>query len=480
MKRVLSTLILLLSIVSASAQKLTIESFSLDASDITASSQQRLDGNGEPCALVKVQLAAPGATFDGNLVGDVAYKVNQYWVYMTSGSKRLQVNHPHYLPLDISFADYGINSVKGKMTYVLTLALPDKIIVERTQDLVIKVTPQDAIILIDGDVVQTTNGQARIIGLPLGNHSFNATKFGYTKQQGEIKLTADAPGKLVIELDRNNAVAAQPANNVITQPQQVTQVQTPVQPVSQNSSFLSSNAQTFTVKGVSFTMIPVEGGTFTMGTTSEQGSDADSDEKPTHSVTLSSYMIGETEVTQALWEAVMGSNPSRFKGTTKPVEQVSWNDCQTFISKLNSLTGKRFRLPTEAEWEYACRGGNKSKGYKYSGSNNIDDVAVYTKNSYDKGSSSPDYGTHAVKTKRPNELGIYDMSGNVWEWCSDWKGSYSSSSQTNPTGAASGARRVLRGGSWYYNARGCRSSGRGDITPGYSDYDLGLRLVLSE
>ncbi|MBQ0022006.1 MAG: hypothetical protein KBT29_02075, partial [Prevotellaceae bacterium] len=144
MKRELSTLILLLSIVSASAQKLTIESFSLDASDITASSQQRLDGNGDACALVKVQIAEPGATFDGNIVGDVAYKVNQYWVYMTSGSKRLQVNHPHYLPLDISFADYGINSVKGKMTYVLTLALPDKIIVERTQDLVIKVTPQDA------------------------------------------------------------------------------------------------------------------------------------------------------------------------------------------------------------------------------------------------------------------------------------------------------------------------------------------------
>ncbi|MBQ0023997.1 MAG: formylglycine-generating enzyme family protein [Prevotellaceae bacterium] len=219
-------------------------------------------------------------------------------------------------------------------------------------------------------------------------------------------------------------------------------------------------------------MIPVEGGTFTMGATAEQGSDAYDDEKPAHSVTLRSYMIGETEVTQALWEAVMGKNPSKHKGNNRPVECVSWKDCQKFIDKLNSLTGKRFRLPTEAEWEYACRGGNRSKGYKYSGSNTLSDVAWYADNS---GGT-----THDVKTKSPNELGIYDMSGNVWEWCSDWKGSYSSSSQTNPTGAASGSGRVRRGGSWYNNAWICRSSFRGGSTPGHSSSDLGLRLVLSE
>ncbi|MBR5603832.1 MAG: formylglycine-generating enzyme family protein, partial [Bacteroidales bacterium] len=228
--------------------------------------------------------------------------------------------------------------------------------------------------------------------------------------------------------------------------------------------------QTITVKGVSFTMIAVEGGTFQMGATSEQGSDTDSDEKPVHSVTLSDYYIGETEVTQELWKAVMGENPSNFKGNNKPVERVSWNDCQEFIKKLNQLTGKNFRLPTEAEWEYAARGGNKSKGYKYSGSNTIGNVAWYTDNS--------SLRTHDVKTKRANELGIYDMSGNVYEWCQDWYGSYSSSSQTNPTGPSSGSSRVNRGGSWNFFARGCRVSNRYFSGPVDRYNDLGLRLVL--
>ena len=230
-----------------------------------------------------------------------------------------------------------------------------------------------------------------------------------------------------------------------------------------------SSNETFTVNGVSFTMIKVEGGTFSMGATSEQGSDADSDEKPVHSVTLSDYYIGETEVTQELWEAVMGSNPSYSKGSKKPVENVSWNDCKEFITKLNRLTGKNFRLPTEAEWEYAARGGKKSKGYKYSGSNTIGNVAWYGDNS---GST-----THNVKTKTPNELGIYDMSGNVWEWCEDWYGNYSSGSQTNPKGSSSGSIRVLRGGGWSGYATSCRVSDRSGSSPGGRDSNLGFRVV---
>ncbi|MBE6346189.1 MAG: PEGA domain-containing protein [Lentimicrobiaceae bacterium] len=237
-----------------------------------------------------------------------------------------------------------------------------------------------------------------------------------------------------------------------------------------NSVMLTfSSNETFTVNGVSFTMIKVEGGTFSMGATSEQGSDADSDEKPVHSVTLSDYYIGETEVTQELWEAVMGTNPSYFRGSQKPVENVSWNDCKEFITKLNNLTGMNFRLPTEAEWEYASRGGNKSKGYKYSGSNTIGNVAWYWDNS---GST-----THNVKTKSPNELGIYDMSGNVWEWCEDWYGSYSSGSQTNPTGPSSGSNRVDRGGGWINNAEYCRVSNRSSFSPSDRSGNLGFRVV---
>ena len=217
-------------------------------------------------------------------------------------------------------------------------------------------------------------------------------------------------------------------------------------------------------------MVYVSGGTFTMGGTSEQGSDAESDEKPTHSVTLSSYYICKYEVTQALWRVVMDSNPSNFKGDNLPVECVSWNDCQTFIDRLNNYTGRNFRLPTEAEWEFAARGGNYSRHYKYSGSNYISDVAWYGDNSGDR--------THPVGTKQANELGLYDMSGNVWEWCSDWYGSYSSYSQSNPTGPNSGSYRMRRGGSWDNGAANCRSSNR--YSPGDRFHTLGLRLVLSQ
>lgn len=227
----------------------------------------------------------------------------------------------------------------------------------------------------------------------------------------------------------------------------------------------SASSLTFTANDVSFKMIRVEGGTFMMG------SEADGPEKPIHSVTLSSYYIGETEVTQALWQAVMGSNPSDFKGDNRPVEQVSWDDCQTFIRKLNALTGKSFRLPTEAEWEYAARGGSKSNGYKYSGSNHLDSVAWFDGNSGKE--------THPVKGKLPNELGIYDMSGNVWEWCQDLFGNYDSSSQTDPKGATSGSYHVQRGGSWGYNgAWNCRVTIRSWDSPDNRRTIFGLRLAL--
>ena len=220
-------------------------------------------------------------------------------------------------------------------------------------------------------------------------------------------------------------------------------------------------------------MVHIEGGTFTMGCTSEQ-SNCESDEKPSHPVTLSSFYMSKYEVTQKFWREVMGSDPPelRFKGCDNcPVESVSWNDIQDFISKLNQKTGKNYRLPTEAEWEFAARGGTKSRGYKYAGSNDMATVAWYRDNSNSK--------THPVGKKKANELGLYDMSGNVREWCSDWKRDYSSGSQTNPRGPSSGEYRILRGGSWNYYARYCRLFYRFSYDPSYRYGSNGFRLVSS-
>lgn len=229
---------------------------------------------------------------------------------------------------------------------------------------------------------------------------------------------------------------------------------------------------TYELNGIEINMVRVEGGTFTMGAS---GTDtvASSNEYPAHEVTLSTYLIGQVEVTQQLWRAVMGSNPStQTSSLLLPVECVSWNNCQTFITKLNEMTGLSFRLPTEAEWEFAARGGSKSKGYKYAGSDYIYDVAWYKDNANST--------THLVATKAPNELGIYDMSGNVDEWVQDKYGTYPTGSQTNPTGPTSGSLYLLRGGDSYCIESNCRITRRnGNWGPNVAGYPFGLRLAMS-
>lgn len=234
---------------------------------------------------------------------------------------------------------------------------------------------------------------------------------------------------------------------------------------------------TYTIKGVSFDMVLVKGGTFIMGANSLSNRDNEKFVIKRHEVALSDYMIGKTEVTQELWQAVMGSNPSHFRGDSLPVEKVSWDECIVFIKKLNEFTidsrpkGWAFCLPTEAEWEYAARGGNMSQNYKYSGGNDIDSVAWHGGNSSNK--------THAVATKSPNELGLYDMSGNVWEWCYDWYGSCSDAPQTNPIGPSSGSRHVIRGVGWRKYSEPWTVFHRISGTPGYNSNRLGLRLAMS-
>lgn len=226
---------------------------------------------------------------------------------------------------------------------------------------------------------------------------------------------------------------------------------------------------TETVKGVRFDMLDVKGGTFSMG--SETG---ESDEKPVHNVILSDFAIGKTEVTQALWKAVMTDCPREtpWNGDNMPLLAVSWDEIQAFIAKLNQITNKSYRLPSEAEWEYAASGGASTNSTTYAGSNNIAYVAWYNGNSLDQ--------IHTVASNRPNELGLYDMSGNVWEWCADWYGAYTTTSQTNPTGAPSGVRRVLRGGGYDDSAWGCRVANRRNENPDGMGSNIGFRLVLSK
>ena len=260
-----------------------------------------------------------------------------------------------------------------------------------------------------------------------------------------------------------------------------------------SNKFHSSDSNEIEIKvgNVFFTLVRVEHGSFMMGVIPNESMNFYHDELPLHEVVLTKdYYIGKNPVTRTLWKTVMGDDPTKdyIEGdpTRQPVNTVSWNDCQLFIDRLNTNTGMQFRLPTEAEWEFAAKGGIKSMGYLYSGSDNIDEVASYE--------DETAYWPMMHKYTRPNELGIYDMSGTVWEWCQDWYAEYVGDRQTDQTGPENGTERFVRGGSW--GRRGCspygdenffgtgkdccRSSYRNRYSPDKSYYDFGLRLVLSE
>ena len=458
MRRLISFLFAVFYIMTMYAQSLTVQSFRMDEKDLTANTAGTIvmDQNGQKCALIKVETTQTGFSFDAGSLGvaKTEQKVGEIWVYVPEGVKRITISHQQFGVL----RDYDLGqTLKRAKTYIQVKTAP------KTQKLIINYTPVNAMVLVDSKPYKG-NGHIET-SLPLGSHNYIIAAEGYETIEGSFKLTESAPRTITEHL----VATAQPVQPAVVQTN-IPQPSVPVQQVSQNTIDSSAPAiKTVTVNGVSFNMILVDGGTFQMGATPEQ-QDAESNEKPVHSVTLSPYYIGETEVTQELWQAVMGSNPSKHKGVQLPVEQVSWDDCQEFVLKLNQQTGMKFSLPTEAQWEFAARGGNKSQGYQLSGSNNFDDVAWYGSNSSRQ--------THDVKTKQPNELGIYDMSGNVWEWCQDWGRSYSSGSQTNPTGPSSGSGRVYRGGCWRNGARYCRVANRGRNTPDFRGYGMGLRLAL--
>ena len=359
---------------------------------------------------------------------------------LLSGTYLLEARKPSHRPYKTSI------TVESGKTQTIAMQAPTP----QYGAINIQSTPTNAMVYIDGKEIGTTPGIFK--NILIGEREVTIKKEGYSS----------VTNKVTIEEGKTTPKEFSLTKKTEQQPIAVTQ---------SKENKTTTKDFTETINGLNLQMVYVEGGTFTMGATPEQGSDAYNNEKPSHKVTLSSYYIGKYEVTQAQWRAIMGENPSYFTGDNNPVEKVSWYEAQEFCKKLSQLTGKKYRLPTEAEWEYAARGGKKSKGYKYSGSNTIGDVAWYDLNSGRK--------THPIGQKQPNELGIYDMSGNVHEWCYDWYSSsyYSSSPQTNPKGAASGSDRVNRGGSWYSNAGGCRLTIRFNYYPGSSGSNLGLRVV---
>ena len=527
---------------SVYSQELTIKSFKVITGDLSAQTQPRKDLNDKNCALVKVQFVGGISEIEGNVITPLIKHGNETWVYMPQGSRQMKVLTQSFLPVMVTFADYGIEKLESNRTYVLILIKPMSIIEQKKQALIIKYSPSSATVLVDNKMVRGTNGVAKVI-LPVGQHSYIVASDGYESEEGTVKLKAAAPSNLQITLSKETNTISTSTNDVATQhivrnqivkfsgkvvdingqpvigavveetgtknisvtdidgnfiikaksssitvtvtflgcvPKQVKLTEgtkeeiTLIEETYKKQPSSSASSITIPVKdGISIEMVKVEGGTFMMGATPEM-KNSWTEERPIHQVTLTNdYYIGKYEVTQSLWCALMDNNPSYFKGDNLPVEQVSWDDCQKFINKLNDITGRKFRLPTEAEWEYAARGGKKSRGYQYSGSNKISDVAWYSSNSEHK--------TQPVGLKLANELGLYDMSGNVDEWCFDRFGFYSALSQTNPLGADDGICRVYRGGSWEQTAGFCRSSDRSNYgTSKNRIYNLGFRLALSE
>lgn len=333
--------------------------------------------------------------------------------------------------------------------------------------------PSTSTVLIDNKVIKGDNGIAKVT-LPLGQHSYLIFNEGYEAEEDVVKLKPSIPANLHVQLAKDASsseviaeISAESSSSL-----NLTSLKKQVEPTLQTGMASNDDIVIKLPDGSSFEMVKLEKGTFFMGADVGQEAVFDS-EKPKHQVTLTrDYYIGKFEVTQGLWTVVMGKNPSKNKNAIYPVDNVSRNDCQKFLKNLNAWTGRHFRLPTEAEWEFTARGGNKSKNYEFSGSNAISDVAWNIHNS--------GLRAHKIATKQANELGIYDMSGNVFEWCQDWKRDYSNSPETDPIGSEKGTLKVTRGGSWGVDGFSCRPSCRYFNNSSVHSVDLGFRLALSE
>lgn len=471
MRKLIAIILLLLIVGRVEGQDLAVKYFTLVPSDLSVQIQPRKDLNGKNCALVKVGIGLQGVQFEGNIMGEIANKVGEYWVYMPRGCRMLKVKHPNCSPIMVTFANFGIEKLESNRTYQLTLKVSNVPQTVQQQTLTIRYSPSSAMVLIDSKLIKGSNGIVKTT-LPIGQHSYMVICDGYESEEGTVKLKGSSPSNLQVALNKEilstgknestfTKEEQQTAQTDVTSLGESTSIQNIAHQINPTTSSFTEERITIPIKeGVCIEMVKVEKGTISFG-------------KGIKGITKfvanvsNDYYIGKFEVTQALWQAVMGSNPAKNKGDNLPVEKVTWTECQDFIKKLNELIGKNFRLPTALEWVYAARGGSKSSGYKYSGSNKLSEVAWFDSNSKDK--------THPVGTKMPNELGLYDMSGNVWEWCQDLGKSTKKSSKS-----LHGASRILCGGSWSDNAKYCTSLYLDEKPEGFYSIYMGMRLALSE
>jgi len=422
----LTTCLLFTLITGLFSQEFEVRSFEKDPKDISAIRFPRKDVNNQDAAIIKVRTNLNGLKYECNFgfIGDPDVKEGEVWLYVSPREKRLK-----FIKNGFITKDYIIDEIVEHST-VYILELTNRFQTIDKADtllgfLLIKSVPLGAEVWIDS-LKKGTTPHTEI--LSFGIHSLRLVHVGYLDIEESITITQKSE-ILTFSLIKN---------------------------------------ELFEIPEMVF----VEEGTFLMG--SNRGS---RDERPVHLVKINSFYIGKFEVTQKQWRFLMGKDPENLKFTgcnQCPVEGVSWYDIQEFLKRLNTISGQNYRLPTEAEWEFAARGGNQSKGFSYSGSNNIVKVAWYRANSNSK--------SHPVGQKQPNELGIFDLTGNVWEWCSDYYDEryYRNSTSTNPSGPISGDLRVLRGGAWLNIAEDCKVWERHSSFPSNKEFNYGFRLCLTK
>ena len=423
-------------------QNYTVESFDIVPNDLTARTNGRVDNNGRKCGLIKVYVKDVITATDGPVIGEVVDRGMEKWVYVSHDAKQIQLLFKEHMPLRITFDDFNFSTLSGNMTYTLKLK---EDATDNSHIVSVIPTLQHTLPL------SNSSSQSEIQAQHTGEPSADILRFKENDTYNSGIVSA------IPILEDTTPLSTSSSQADLQVPQSVEQSTDQ----SMNQIFLQTlDANNPVIQNLIKNMVFVDGGTFKMGS---KGKGVNSNEKPIHKESIKPFHIGMYEVTQKEWELIMGSNPSVTKGDNLPVENVSWEDCQRFIKILNSLTNLGFRLPTEAEWEYAAKGGKYSDEYKYSGGNELNEVAWQRANS--------NLIPHEVGERKSNKLGIFDMSGNVAEWTSDGFNTQYNQPRSN-------IRFVYRGGSYEdLGEQRFRTTYRNNESKSFRSKGLGLRLA---